>query len=422
MRKNHLPGKKLGFLHCLCTATIVFSSCEKIHYCMDESESTTQGKGLPLNPYIVMSPEHLDDVRNNLSAHYKLGQNIDLTNYLSKGGAGYAKWGMSGWEPIGEVFTGNFDGAGHLITGLWINRPSSSKIGLFASISGGSIQNLGVEMTHTGIFGGLEHIGGLAGSVTNDGEITNCYTIGPVSGNKFVGGLVGWVKGGSITSCYSICYVSGHQFVGGLAGWVGHSSINNCFTDGTVDATELIAGGMAGSVYEGGNIANCYTTVAVSSCGTAGGLAGWVYGDISNCYAKGAVTGIDDAVGGVAGRVESLIIIDDQGKRKIYGSVTNCVALNPVIENTYSQYAGVGRITGYCLGKLSNNWAYSDMTVTENGISKNLCSGKDKTDGMDCAAIPAAGWWTSPSLIGPGWCNTIWSVNSNQHPALRWQK
>ena len=72
--------------------------------------------------YIITTPEQLDAMRNNLSANYKLGANIDLEEYLDYGGAGYAKWGEAGWEPV-ATFTGSLDGAGYKITGLWIDRP-----------------------------------------------------------------------------------------------------------------------------------------------------------------------------------------------------------------------------------------------------------------------------------------------------------
>ena len=37
------------------------------------------GNGTLENPYIITSARELDEIRNNLSAHYKLGNDIDLT-------------------------------------------------------------------------------------------------------------------------------------------------------------------------------------------------------------------------------------------------------------------------------------------------------------------------------------------------------
>mgnify|MGYP000807148984 FL=1 len=91
---------------------------------------------------IITSARELDEIRNNLSAHYKLGNDIDLTEYLSDVGEGYAKWNKEGWEPIGKpdgsrngYFTGSFEGAYHIISGLWINRTDSDNIGLFGGVN-----------------------------------------------------------------------------------------------------------------------------------------------------------------------------------------------------------------------------------------------------------------------------------------------
>ena len=90
------------------------------------------GSGTPSDPYIITTLAQLDAVRNNLSANYKLGADINATET--------AGWnGGAGWVPIGEgdnnpSFTGVFDGAGHVIRGLTIHRPGSSNVGLFQKI------------------------------------------------------------------------------------------------------------------------------------------------------------------------------------------------------------------------------------------------------------------------------------------------
>jgi hypothetical protein len=66
------------------------------------------------------------------TGEYILGNDINLTEYLSADGDGYN--GGAGWLPIGtwdEPFTGTFDGKGYVISGLWINRPSGEYVGLF---------------------------------------------------------------------------------------------------------------------------------------------------------------------------------------------------------------------------------------------------------------------------------------------------
>jgi hypothetical protein len=66
------------------------------------------------------------------------------------------------------------------------------------------------------------------------GSITNCYSIGSVSGSSVVGGLVGITDGrfgGSITNCYSAGSVSGGQYLGGLVGYNWEGVVNYSFWD-----------------------------------------------------------------------------------------------------------------------------------------------------------------------------------------------
>ena len=72
-----------------------------------------------------------------------------------------------GWAPIGyytsflssSPYTATFDGRGHTISNLYINRPSTKSIGLFGFLrSGSNLRNLGIEggsLTGDGQVGGL---------------------------------------------------------------------------------------------------------------------------------------------------------------------------------------------------------------------------------------------------------------------------
>lgn len=86
-----------------------------------------------------------------------------------------------GWEPIGTEFGGSdfyrflgtFDGNGHKILNLTINRPdlTGGPIGLFGSIGNGTvIENVGLE--NVKVTGGF-HVGSLAGQ-NNGGTIAGC--------------------------------------------------------------------------------------------------------------------------------------------------------------------------------------------------------------------------------------------------------
>ena len=57
------------------------------------------------------------------------------------------------------AFWGTFDGLGHTITGLTINRPNAS-VGLFGTVTGGSVSNIGLL---GGSVKGTSSVGGRAG-------------------------------------------------------------------------------------------------------------------------------------------------------------------------------------------------------------------------------------------------------------------
>ena len=63
-------------------------------------------------------------------------------------GAGVSGAVAEGWAPIGDFsnsYTATFDGRGHTISNLYINRPSASDVGLFGVLGAGSnLRNLGI--------------------------------------------------------------------------------------------------------------------------------------------------------------------------------------------------------------------------------------------------------------------------------------
>jgi len=212
------------------------------------------GSGTSGSPYLITTAAQLDSVRYFLSAHFQLGNDIDLTLYLASGGAGYAQWGSSGWMPLGSSttsFTGTFKGAGYKVTGLWINRSGTNYIGLFGYTSGDTIENLGVEIDNAanGVRGS-QYVGGLAGASINASTIKNCYVTGNVSGSSNqVGGLVGHNGSSSlIANCYATGNVieSGNN-VGGLVGVNNNATISNCHAIGDVAGNGDYVGGLVGN-------------------------------------------------------------------------------------------------------------------------------------------------------------------------------
>ncbi|MDO8262573.1 MAG: GLUG motif-containing protein [Gallionella sp.] len=234
-----------------------------------------------------------------LAATYTLKNDIDLAPALAAGGM----WSSSGFVPIGNAttnFTGTFDGLGHTISNLTINRPATIDIGLFGVTGAGSaISNVGLDLASVT---GYDRVGALVGNA--NGGITNSYASGNVTGRYWVGGLVGIVNA-TITDVYSTGTVSGQSSVGGLAGSSGFSTISSSYSASNVNATGVAqsVGGFVGDA-TWSTISNSYSTGSVVGSSSVGGFAGGMQsggnGSISNSYSIGAVTGTTN-VGGFAG-------------------------------------------------------------------------------------------------------------------------
>ena len=217
-----------------------------------------------------------DEQARRLGCHgacigYELLADLDFdTNESGGPDAGDTYWnGGAGWDPIrtgGQTsyFAEFFEGNGHAIRHLFINRPSKLGVGLFAN-SSSNIRNVGViAIDVTGNTG----VGGLVG--INAGRIEASYATGPVSGTTNVGGLVG-SSGGPITTSYATGPVSGEAQVGGLVGY-GNGRIEASYATGRVSGT-MHVGGLGGLNYNG-RITASYATGPVSGKVQVGGLVG----------------------------------------------------------------------------------------------------------------------------------------------------
>src|ERR1035437_2602004 len=91
-----------------------------------------------------------DTATSSSGKYYKLTNDIDASETASWNDSGTDLTVLEGFWPIGAAdtvpFTGIFDGGGHKISGLTINRASGDTLGLFGEIgSGGTVKNLGLE-------------------------------------------------------------------------------------------------------------------------------------------------------------------------------------------------------------------------------------------------------------------------------------
>ena len=156
----------------------------------------------------------------NLAKNYALGADIPA--------AATSGWNAgAGFLPIG-VFTGTFDGLGHTVTGLTINRTGTANVGLFGQVAAGTstIRNVGLV---GGSISGDAGTGGLIGTSGAGVTVSNSFNTGSVSGDAGTGGLIGSNgAGNAVSDSYATGSVNGtvgQPGIGGLIGSNGAASL-----------------------------------------------------------------------------------------------------------------------------------------------------------------------------------------------------
>ncbi len=149
------------------------------------------------NPIEIKNVDDLTSIKDDISAYYKLMDNIDLANKT-------LSMGLSATSS--ERFKGHFDGNGKTISNLTLS--SATNIGLFAYTDGATIKNLTID----GVVGDFStgrasaNIGALAGvmekTVVENVTIKNVKIDiqGNTSAEINVGGIVGRAEKSSFTN------------------------------------------------------------------------------------------------------------------------------------------------------------------------------------------------------------------------------
>ncbi len=332
-------------------------------------------------PIIITSYAQLKTIKNDLSKHYRLGNDIDAsaswneddssaTTCVAYNGSNGATATCKGFMPIGNDttrFTGSFDGAGHKITKLYIKRPTTIGVGLFGyTASSAEIKNIGVTDAYVV---GKDSVGGLIGSST--GSVSNSYATGAVTGDDYVGGLVG--GGGTVSNSYATGAVMGTgSAIGGLVG--GGGRVRNSYATGNVTGSGTYTilnntagvGGLIGAATSGSSVMNSYATGDVMGMGNnVGGFIGWAASasSVMNSYATGDVmrtTGTSNFIGGLIGLLAGSVITGENYFVDAYGGTNGLgsgTCSGTCTRKTAVEIAGLTSTSGWTTGA-TGNWNF----------------------------------------------------------------
>ncbi|MFG0721378.1 filamentous hemagglutinin N-terminal domain-containing protein [Pseudomonas sp. GLN_6] len=361
----------------------------------------------------IFTPHALQLMGLDLSASYRLGTDLSLASVMAASGGYYGEvWGASGFRPIGnnaQQFTGSFNGQGHSISGLVINRASTNYVGLFGSTSGATLTNVKLV---GGSVTGNDGVGALVGYMTG-GTLGNASASTTVSGTSTLeantGGLVGTNDGGAIADASATGNVTGAGYqVGGLVGFnVNGGSITRSYATGNVTGTNTTAnlgyvGGLVGAngySGDGGSISQSYATGTVrASSGPVGGFVGHNEGSITDSYATGAVIGQGSAsnIGGFA------------GVNFVNGTISNSYSTGYVAGGTQ-----LGGFVGYnngANGAISNAYWNTQTSGQSQAASGGLVNGiTGRTTTQLQSGLPS------------GFSSSIWGTGANLYPYFTWR-
>jgi hypothetical protein len=293
---------------------------------------------------------------------------------------------------------GEFDGNGHKISNLSFNFSFVSKVGLFGQLaSDGTAHDMAAENMN---ITACSHVGGLVG--WNEGDVSDSYSTGSVTGDEHVGGLVG-INDGAVTNSCSTGSVTGDEHVGGLVGQNHRGNVSDSYSTDNVTGREAV-GGLVGVNYFG-IVSNSYSSGSVAGGFVVGGLVGANAGDLSDSYSTGSVTG-EDFIGGLVG-------INGKGS-----TLSNSYSSGSVTCAGHD-FLRVGGLVGANGANVTNS--FWDMETSGQSTSDGG-AGKTTAEMQDIATFSDAGWditTVASDETNPAY---IWNiVDGATYPFLTWQ-
>ncbi|MBQ8940350.1 MAG: hypothetical protein IJ062_00830 [Firmicutes bacterium] len=282
------------------------------------------GSGTLEDPYCISTPEQLNEIRNNMSANYVLTADIDMSAYENYEPIGtFVPLGSTGEEaetPTPDyAFTGVFDGAGHTISGLAINKPEGFTVGLFGCVSGGVIKN--VNFTNANVSASM--MSGCCIGYLFDGSIENVHLSDSVvngtassMGTSMIGGIAGAGMDSKMSDCtaenVTLNLADNTTNAGIAAGGFEVCTISNVNAEGTINAGEscMGLGGVAGCNFDGDKIENCTSDVVIKAGSNAyliGGITGYAGGFESMSEISGCNADVDMTLGENSSRIGGII-------------------------------------------------------------------------------------------------------------------
>lgn len=391
-----------------------------------------EGEGTVENPYLIKTYGDFNQIRNNLTSHFRLAADID--------GEGRTMLQIPG------VFKGSIDGAGHQVRNIVITGGNDNN-GMFyqfgeegsatkSFLKDITFSNLSMHITFQSfrikadgvlayqfVNSNLDNVHLLNATATTEFGTRNSFD------NPIFGGFAARINGCSINGCsvLNADFNMPNSYVGGIGGnFIGEGSeVNACaFTGKIVGKTNV--GGIAGYVNVATNINDVHVNADITGTYRVGGVLGFAdqgAAYISRALVEGSVTSEDPLV-------DRVILNPDKGEDEPY--VYGEAAYHYVGGIAGDVYAGWVHNSVVALDNLS--WKNADMEYFANRIvgsgAVQDCyalntitgSGDAYSDGTDVAKADLTGeWFTNLGFAAGATAAAPWN-HSGELPALYFEE
>lgn len=275
--------------------------------------------------------------------------------------------------------------SGKLTANINLNGKTWTAIGTSSNKFAGTLDG---DEAHHYTVSGLKGSKGLFDYVDSTGKVKNLSVDAVLTADGVVGGIVDF-NDGTVENCLFSGSVTNSSSWGATGGIVGknegkNSVVRNCVNTGSIKNTTgsysstLSVGGIVGYTY--GTVENCYSTGKVyadpakTTNKAIGGIAGAVkgssyyekWGALINCYVIGTVTGPESGIGAVVGAVDSGT------------SITNCVYLD-----TVAHVPAMGNVTAGMTARTADYMRSAEFAVD---------MGMNQDDGTLNGGFPVLPW------------------------------
>lgn len=315
------------------------------------------GSGTKKDPYLIKTAQDLNNMRNDLSAHYKLAATIDMSS-------------VKNFEPIGIGF---FEEESTLI------KDEKLRGKLYKPFKGSFVCDMGAD--------GLPRYAILNLNVYNSIGKDFGYAFGSPNyagfneeGNHYLAALFGVTEGATLTNIVLLnasienTVPGQHGGVGGfddaergytivkkqvdstatagLVGFARGTTVTGCGVQGKIISTTNQTGGLIGAAVEGTAVSNSWADCEISGQGywsNAGFIGRVNLSNVQSCYAKGTITFKDN-------HVEA-----KNSEPKIPSGFIRSVANDSMVSDCYSEVITKGAGNSYTfveeIGTITNCYA-----------------------------------------------------------------